>query len=647
MVWKKEKKSKKTTKDVETVIKETKTKKTNNESLSNVLVSGIESINFERNKLAIQGYAYFLDHLEPNEYKIKQYLVVQENIENKADTIEPVRIRLETLPSDNDKSVPGLKLTPEATEKTAEEQADIFKNVRYEVEVDLSTLNHEGPLENGEYKLYMEVHQFIDGNWTHQTGPIGPVVDTEQDTVFVSKVRKYAAKSVTTYSLGLHQNANHSDFVIKSKKLGKVNPASLIVDDEAKKPTESKRKLKMKTWIFHTAYKFFTKVSPIKSKNVAFISDSRIELSGNFEYIYEEMLARDSDFKTSFYFKKTNNEPKKLREYISLAKAIATSRYVLLDDFYPLVYDLKIRKGIELIQVWHAVGAFKTFGFSRVGMKGGPKLASRNHRNYTKALVSSENVAPHYAEGFGIDKSKVLPIGAPRTDMFFDEQKKTNIMNKLYEDMPHLKDKKVIMFAPTFRGPGQQTAYYPFDWLDYKALYDEFANQGFVFLFKIHPFVKNSPSIPFEYSDFFYDVSDYREVNDLLLISDVMITDYSSVVFEYSLLQRKTIFFAPDLVDYMSTRNFYVNYLDFIPGPYVRDMTELVKEIKNYDDVNHAELDTFLNYTFDELDGKASARFVDMLEQGFNDTPEIEAIDKTRIKMTDDGKFIPEYGKGL
>ncbi|TAS63140.1 CDP-glycerol glycerophosphotransferase family protein, partial [Lactiplantibacillus plantarum] len=84
----------------------------------------------------------------------------------------------------------------------------------------------------------------------------------------------------------------------------------------------------------------------------------------------------------------------------------------------------------DLIQVWHAVGAFKTFGYSRLGMPGGPKVQSLNHRNYTKALVSSHNIADKYAEGFGIAPDKIQPLGIPRTDIFFDEPKKQAIRER-------------------------------------------------------------------------------------------------------------------------------------------------------------------------------------------------------------------------
>lgn len=386
-----------------------------------------------------------------------------------------------------------------------------------------------------------------------------------------------------------------------------------------KKIREFVRRLrnKIKKVYFKLLYLFACRFAKINAKQVLFLSDSRNDLSGNFEYIVEEIKRQDLDFELSFHLKKTNSEKKTWREYTQLAWGIATSRYVILDDFYPIIYPLNIREGVDLVQVWHAVGAFKTFGFSRVGKPGGPDPKSKNHRNYDYAIVSSTNVAPYYAEGFGIDREKVLPLGAPRTDLFFNEDKKQADIIELKEQLPFIKGKKVILFAPTFRGSGQRTAHYPYEWLDFKALYDNLASQDFVFLMKIHPFVKNSLNIPDEYADFFYDVSNYREINDLLLVSDVLITDYSSVVFEYSLLKKKTIFFTPDLEEYIADRDFYVDFNDFVPGPITRDFDSLVREIKDYKTIDETRLNDFLDYYFDDLDGQASKRFVDALQNGF------------------------------
>ena len=367
---------------------------------------------------------------------------------------------------------------------------------------------------------------------------------------------------------------------------------------------------KSKKAYFRIVYKVFT-LLPIHKDAVAFLSDSRSNLTGNFEYIDREIKSRQTALKISYMLKKTNSAKKTFGEYTKIAWLIATSQHVLLDDFYPL----KIRNNVNLIQVWHAVGAFKTFGFSRMGLPGGPKPTSKNHKNYTWAIVSSKRVAPFYAEGFGIDDRKVLPLGAPRTDMFFD----TTVVTRLEEELPFIKGKKVVLFAPTFRGNGQRSAYYNFDWIDFEKLYTKLSVAGYVVLFKIHPFVKNKVQIPEEYADFFYDVSSYREVNDLLLVSDALITDYSSVVFEYSLLRKKTIFFAPDLEEYTDSRDFYVDYQEFVPGPIVRDMDSLVTEIERVNEFNPQSLDNFLAYYFDDLDGKASKRFVDALENNFVD----------------------------
>lgn len=98
-----------------------------------------------------------------------------------------------------------------------------------------------------------------------------------------------------------------------------------------------------------------------------------------------------------------------------LAAVMAQSRFILVDDYEPLVYVLKLRKNQHLVQVWHAMGAFKRFGYGRASSE----KNSLTHKNYTEAIVSSPEIAPIYAEAFGIDESKIKPVGTPRTDVFF------------------------------------------------------------------------------------------------------------------------------------------------------------------------------------------------------------------------------------
>lgn len=357
--------------------------------------------------------------------------------------------------------------------------------------------------------------------------------------------------------------------------------------------------------IYNTAKKL-----PLKKDVVLFLSDSREDLSGNFAFVYEEIKNRGG-YKVKKFLKPSLKANLGFFEKFKFLYAVATSKYILLDDFYPKIYNFKLREEVELVQLWHACGAFKTFGFSRLGKEGGPKMRAKNHRNYTKAIVSSEDIRKHYAEGFGISEKKVIATGVPRTDIFFDEEYKKSVREDLYRSYPILKGKKVIMFAPTFRGNGQSTAYYDFDKFEIEKMYKEFSDE-YVVIMKMHPFVKDIPIINDKYKNFILDFSNEREINDFLLVSDILITDYSSVCFEYALLGGSMIFFAYDMDEYISKRDFYYPYKGFVPGPIVKTTDGIIDVIKtgNYE---KNKLKSFTDRFFSHLDGKSTQRTVDAI----------------------------------
>ncbi|MFC6181588.1 CDP-glycerol glycerophosphotransferase family protein [Lactiplantibacillus daowaiensis] len=516
-----------------------------------------------------------------------------------------------------------------------------FPQAGYHGAINFSKLNNGKPLAPGRYEIRLQLRQYLPKGWLIRRTSIGQIGQAAKDLNYTTKMTSYSAKSNQTFSLIFEYKLAAQAFYVSSHKLSDINPLENEVADagyELESPTLRAFKRRLLKWW----YRWYC-LRPIKPDQIAFVSDSRTSISGNFEFIYQA-LQKQANFKTTFYLKPSIKAKKSFREVRQLAKAIATSRYILLDDFYPLIYPLKIRENADLIQVWHAVGAFKTFGYSRVGMPGGPKPTSLNHRNYTKVLVSSQQVVDKYAEGFGITEDKVLPLGVPRTDVFFDKPKQAQIKARLNEELPFIKGKKVILFAPTFRGNGQQSANYPFETLNFKQLYDNL-HDDYVFLLKIHPFVQNKPTIPYEYTDFFYDVSDYREINDLLLIADQLITDYSSVCFEYALLKRPMVFFAPDLADYMRSRSFYFDYFDFIPGQLAENMSELLTQLK-HPHIDQTKVDQFVDYFFDDLDGHATDRLVAALNDGFAESTAEEAqLDADGQLRTEDGKVIPDWGQ--
>jgi len=355
-------------------------------------------------------------------------------------------------------------------------------------------------------------------------------------------------------------------------------------------------------------YKLFCLFNKLDDNKVLFLSASRDSLTGNFEFVYKEIKKRKK-YKINSILKSNLKVKYTLKQRFQLIYLISTSKYIYLDDFYPLIYALKLRKGTELIQLWHAMGAFKTVGYSRISKEGGPVPHSLTHKNYTGTIVSSKSIRKNYAEAFGISIDKVHALGIPRTDIFFDKKYESKIKNTLYRKYPVLKNKKVILFAPTFRGNGQNTAYYDFEWFDFEA-FSKKLKEDYICIFKLHPFIKNRPKYEISKDPFYLDLTNEREINDLLFITDVLITDYSSVIFEYSFFKRPVIFFTPDLEKYRNSRDFYYPLDNYTYGPVVEEFKDLIPCIKKAK-VDFDKLNKFDEYFCSACDGTSTKRVVD------------------------------------
>ena len=346
----------------------------------------------------------------------------------------------------------------------------------------------------------------------------------------------------------------------------------------------------------------------LKENRITFISNRRNSISGNYESIYAELIKdKNIDIKTVLDTKES---------FISCFKYgyyLASSKVILIDDYIRSVYEIRKRKDNYLIQVWHACGAFKAFGFSRLSREGCWPQDSRSHRTYDYCLVSSRKVAKHYAEAFGMNVDRVIATGVPRTDIFFDEAYKREIRAKIFSTYPMLKDKKVILFAPTFRGSSKKEGNYPHYRFDYKKIFERLGDE-YRIIIKHHPHVNNKPVIENEYKDRVIDLSKNEELNELLFVTDILITDYSSVVFEAALLDIPMLFYAFDLDEYISRRGFYCEYISFIPGKLVENMDEIIDALM----VGDFEADKIIEFKkdfFDDLDGKSGKRASEFIKR--------------------------------
>lgn len=350
-------------------------------------------------------------------------------------------------------------------------------------------------------------------------------------------------------------------------------------------------------------YDHFKITKKINDKKILFLSDSRAELGGNFKFIYDELVKDKENYDIKIILKKSLQEKRTFNEKKDLCYEIATSKYIFLDDFYPIIYPLKVRQGTEVIQLWHAMGAFKKVGYSRGGIK------SLTHRGYTGTIVSSKNIRKDYAEAFNMDISKVQALGIPRTDIFFDKNYEKKIKQELYKKYPILKNKKVILFAPTFRGFGQNEAYYNFDWINFEEFKKNFS-KDYICIVKLHPFIKNKSSYDLTNDSFYLDLSNEREINDLLFITDYLITDYSSVIFEYSFFNKPVVFFVPDLEEYQNSRDFYYPFTNYTYGKIAKNQKELIKCLKE-ENIDKNKIKNFQDYFCSACDGHSTKKVID------------------------------------
>jgi CDP-glycerol glycerophosphotransferase (TagB/SpsB family) len=301
-----------------------------------------------------------------------------------------------------------------------------------------------------------------------------------------------------------------------------------------------------------------------------------------------------------------------LRQEFRAGRLLATCQVVVLDDYFFPLYVIQPRRGTTVIQAWHACGAFKRFGYSVVDKTFGADARLlrrvRIHRNYDVCLVSAMAIAPHYAEAFDQPLSVFrADLGIPRTDVLFGPERIERVVAALRHRYAIPAGKRVVLLAPTFRGASVGSA--RADGLpDWHALQAALADDH-VLLVRLHPFVREALVIDRTLDGFLTDVSDHPDINELLHVADVLVTDYSSVIFEYALLGRPMVFFAPDLEAYEQERGFYFDYRRGVPGPVVGTTAELAAAIRD-PGPDVAAVHAFATRSFDVADGGATTRVI-------------------------------------
>lgn len=366
--------------------------------------------------------------------------------------------------------------------------------------------------------------------------------------------------------------------------------------------------------VFPLGYKHYIKGKKIKKKKAVFVEVRFDEITDSFRLVYDRMKADGFDIHEQFI---ENIKPGKwgyIKRCLRMLEDISDAHYVFLNDACNVTSCIPLRKGTKIYQLWHACGAFKKFGMSTAELIFGDNRKSLekypNYGNLSYVTVSSPEVIWAYEEAMNLKdtKTQVVATGVSRTDVFYDQHFIEQSKAAVYSVCPAAENKKIILYAPTFRGRVAK-AESP-DCLDIPAMKRALGDE-YVLLIKHHPFVKQPPVVPEDCADFAMDVTKSLEIDQLLCASDVCVSDYSSLIFEYSLFERPMIFFAYDLDDYFDWRGFYYNYDELTPGPVVKETEEIIDYIRHLDvRFDQAQVHAFKEKFMSSCDGHATDRIM-------------------------------------
>ncbi|MFW2946377.1 CDP-glycerol glycerophosphotransferase family protein [Bacillus velezensis] len=244
------------------------------------------------------------------------------------------------------------------------------------------------------------------------------------------------------------------------------------------------------------------------------------------------------------------------------------SKVVITDNYFLMTSVLNRRPQTTCIQVWHANGSLKKFGLEDVTNQNRPasdiSRFKKVYRSFDFVTVGSDAMADVFKKSFGIRDGQLLKTGVPLTDVYYEEHK---------PELKHKWPKKIILYAPTFRDYDMQSFRLPFT----EEQLTNTLNGEYMLLVKLHPAVLHHISASFE-SELIKNVSDMR-LHDLLKAADILITDYSSVPFEFALLNKPIFFFTYDLEEYDRKRGLIDNYTSVIPGKACHDSEALLEEM--------------------------------------------------------------------
>lgn len=372
-------------------------------------------------------------------------------------------------------------------------------------------------------------------------------------------------------------------------------------------------------------YRIMCCIFPVKKTRVVFDSSLGKSYAGNPRHIYECLVANGYDMKWDciwFYEKEKYSIPGMSRQVrygrLRYLYYMATAKIWVFDSRQPEF--LIRRKGTYYIQTWHGTPLKKlALDMEDVFMVGESDidtykdLFAKNVHTWDYLISQNPFSSGTFRRAFDFQK-EMLEIGYPRNDILFRENTPDGI-RRYRKELGLPQDKKVILYAPTFRDDeySEDDRYKFQPQISFDQMRDELGDE-YVVIVKYHYLIMDSVDWS-PYEGFIYHFDQSHDIAELFLVSDMLITDYSSVMFDYSILNRPMFFFAYDFYKYKNElRGFYFSYRGEMPGPISSTTEELIEDIKTYDPKEYEEKYLQFHEKYNSIDdGRASGRVLELI----------------------------------
>lgn len=378
-----------------------------------------------------------------------------------------------------------------------------------------------------------------------------------------------------------------------------------------------------------TIYNILFCIIPTDRKLIVFDSSTATNYTGNPRSIYEEMLrlGLDRKYRLVWFLKDTVSIPIQGARVIRYGTplyllAMLRAGIWIFDARQPEF--IKKRKNQYYIQTWHGTPLKKlALDMDRVNMAEGLSLDEykksfrKNTATWDYLVVQNDFSEKIFRSCFNFNKN-FLRVGYPRNDILFLKNEKKEI-SRIKDELGLPTNKKIILYAPTWRDDSyDENKKYRFNSeLDFNKLKKEL-EKDFVVIVKYHYLIENTKDWH-GFENFVYEFGNKTDISLLYLVSDLLITDYSSVMFDYAILKRPIYFYTYDLENYRDRlRGFYFDLVEEAPGPISCTTDDLIEKIlKNQAEDNefHVKKEKFYKKFNQYDDGKASVKIIELVEE--------------------------------